>query len=349
MNKITELSEEQFRATITSSMSDVKGMGAPAVDIWPYVQNLSDEGVIPIYVFEDRLIEHLYKNANSSYEHVLLPTARANAFLCVVVDIQQQQIMGHLMLDLNKEYGYGQSDSDQKQLIQDNIDNYGCHLIQIASDNYLPGFVYSIGLYKKFRHPEIICFGLNSEVAASTINYACDLIKNGEILVPEQLYKGFLEGYSIQFLEVDKDHYRDYVGFAGWFYDRNFDFPLLQLVWPDKARNWPWEPNFNYNWKFRQPLLDRNTDFKFYEERNLAVYTTRQAFEGEPILYVYHNEEGDWQFHTSSYPDLNDLMMVRLEEITQLDPTINGIYHLQRGGKAWRANKEDEWEYEQDK
>jgi hypothetical protein len=233
------------------------------------------------------------------------------------------------------------------KVVNDNIENYGCHLTLIEADNYLPAFVYSIGLFKKFGHPEIICFGLKTDVSASIINHARDLIKNGKILIPDKLYRGFLEEFPIQFIQVDKTYYHNYVGYAGWFYNQTFDFPLLQLVWTDKQNNFPWDKDFNPDWKFKQPLLDRNIDFKFYEERNLGVYATRQAFNGDPILYVYHNDDGDWQFHTSLEPDLADSMLVCLDEITKLDPSINEIYYLQFGWRAWRDSKDGEWKCEE--
>lgn len=232
-------------------------------------------------------------------------------------------------------------------VINDNIEQYGCHLTLIEGDNYLPAFVYSIGLFKRFKHPEIICFGLKNEVAAAIINHACDLVKSGEILQPNKLYNGFLGGCNIQFLEVSKEHYPDYIGYAGWFYN-SFDFPLFQLVWPDKKDNFPWDKGFNLDWKYKQPLLDRNTDFKFYEERNLGVFTTKQAFNGDSILYVYHNNDGNWQFHKSVKPDLGDSMLVSLEDITKLDPSINKLFNLQFGWRAWRGSSADEWNYEED-
>jgi len=241
-----------------------------------------------------------------------------------------------------------QHDKEAKEAILENIEKFGCHLCLLNADNYLPGFVYSIGLYKTYQHPEIICFGLKTDVMASIINHACALIKTGEKLLPHKLYPGFLEGYEIQFIEVDKEFYTNYLGYAGWFYDMSFDFPALQLVWPDKQSKFPWESDFNPDWRFKQPLLDRSTDFKFYEERNLCVFTTKQAFAGDPILYVYHNEDGDWQFHTSTEPQLADSMVVCLEEITKLDQTINQIYHLQYGWSAWRASRDDEWQYGED-
>jgi hypothetical protein len=44
---------------------------------------------------------------------------------------------------------------------------------------------------------------------------------------------------------------------------------------------------------------------------------------------------------------LNDSIFVCLEDITILDPTVNEIYHLQFGWRAWRENKYDEWKYEE--
>jgi len=246
------------------------------------------------------------------------------------------------------EHNHAQHDEEAKQAIVDNIEKFGCHLVLIEQDNYMPSFVYSIGLFKKFNHPEIICFGLKTDVMAAILNYVCDLIKQGEEITTGKLYQNFLQGYDIQFLKVDKEYYQDYLGYGGWFYDMTFDFPALQLVWPDKKHVFPWENDFNPDWKFKQPLLDRNVDFKFYEERNLGVYATRLVFEGEPILYVYHNNDGDWQFHTSAEPNLSDAKLVCLEEIVKVDPTINDIYHLQYGWSAWRNSKEDKWEYAED-
>lgn len=233
--------------------------------------------------------------------------------------------------------------SESKALIQANIDQYGCHLIMIGSDNYLPGFVYSIGLYQKFTHPEIICFGLKTSVMATLINHAKDLLQAGGIILPGKYYNDFLEGYSIQFIEVNKEFYPDYFGYAGWFYGSNAGFPALQIVWPDKQNKFPWEEKFNPDLEFKQLLLDRDIDFKFYEKKSLGVYTTQQALEGDPVLFVYHNEDGDWQFHTSLSPDLDNAKLVFLEQLVKRDPTLNEIYHLQYGWSASRLSINAEW------
>ncbi len=139
---------------------------------------------------------------------------------------------------------HDQHDKEAKQAIIDNIEKYGCHLSLIEADNYLPAFVYSIGLFKSYKHPEIICFGLKTDVMGSIINNVKDSIKEGEIFEPYKLYTRFLQDYDIQFIPVDKKFYPNYLGYAGWFYG-DFDFPVLQLIWPDKEHKFPWDEGFN--------------------------------------------------------------------------------------------------------
>ena len=234
-------------------------------------------------------------------------------------------------------------DRTTKERIINDIKAYDCHLGLLESDGYLPAFVYSIGLFEKFKHPEIIVFGLRHEVMGAMVNHARDEIREGVIFQAGATYSGFLEGYEVHFLAVDGKNYGDYLGYAGWYYGYSWDFPVLQMVWPDKENRWPWEGPFNEDWKYKQPLLDRNADFKFYEPKNLGVYTTHHALEGKPILHVYHNDNGDWQFHTESDPQVEDAKLVCLEELVKRDLTLNGIYHLNYGESAYRSKIGGEW------
>ena len=78
------------------------------------------------------------------------------------------------------------------------------------------------------------------------------------------------------------------------------------------------------------------------------MFTTKQVLAGEPILYVYHNRDGDWQFHSSDDPDIDDAQLVALESITKIDPTVNDIYHLEYGWWAYRKDKSADWEWGED-
>lgn len=235
-----------------------------------------------------------------------------------------------------------ENDKIAKEKIVSDIKNYGCHLICIESDGYLPSFVYSIGLFEKFNHPEIIVFGLDIDLMGLLINNIKDEIKKGHVFKTGELYADHIDGFKIQFLEVAQVNYNDYFGYAGWYYD-SFNFPVLEFIWPDKENKWPWEENFNDNWKHKQPLLDRNQDFKYHEEKNLGVFTTNQFLNGKPILHVYHDENGDWQFHTEHEPNLSESKLMCLEEVINIDPTLNEVYFLNYGESASRDNIGGDW------
>ena len=84
----------------------VTATAQPVVDIWPYVNSLMQNRVVSPYVFQNELVECVYRNGNATYDHVLLPTDSENRFVVVVVSINQATIYGHYLLDLDQEYGY---------------------------------------------------------------------------------------------------------------------------------------------------------------------------------------------------------------------------------------------------
>lgn len=63
-------------------------------------------------------------------------------------------------------------EKETERKIRENIQKFGCHVVLIEPDNYLSGFAYSIGLYKNYEHPEIICFGLSTKLLGSLIKYS---------------------------------------------------------------------------------------------------------------------------------------------------------------------------------
>jgi len=40
------------------------------------------------------------------------------------------------------------------------IETYGWHVIEVPEDDEGPGFAFTIGLFRRFEHPELIVFGL---------------------------------------------------------------------------------------------------------------------------------------------------------------------------------------------
>src|SRR5690606_16004556 len=120
-----------------------------------------------------------------------------------------------------------------------------------------------------------------------------------------------LEDLDVQFIEVNENNISDYFGYAIEYYGSKH-FPAIQLIWPDHHNKFPWGKEFEVDLLYRQPLLDRNTDLKFFEDKNLGVFTTKQFIEGNlPIVRVTHDEEGDWQFLTKD-AELTEAKIVHL-------------------------------------
>ena len=233
-------------------------------------------------------------------------------------------------------------DDAAEKVIARDVEKHGFSVNFIAGDGYSPGFGYTIGLFKNYGYPELICFGLNQDLMHSmfwTGKELFDKQNQPDFAVGQS---DFLEGYDVRLVRVDRGRYADYLGYAHWFY-KGWDFPVLQIVWPDKQALFPWEEGFNPDWKFKQPLLDRDADFKFREERNVAVFTTQPILEGLPILRVVHDADGDWQFLCDTTTETTDMRIVCLEEITKQDPTVNELFELKYGWTAWRETAEDEW------
>jgi len=99
---VRRLQEDEFKACFAEPMQDVTATAEPTVDIWPYVEALElDEVGLP-YLND---VHHVYRDALSRFDQVLIGTGRFNAILVIVVDLTKRAVHGHFLLDLNKEYG----------------------------------------------------------------------------------------------------------------------------------------------------------------------------------------------------------------------------------------------------
>ena len=223
-----------------------------------------------------------------------------------------------------------------------NIEKFGLQVIMVNATDYSPSFAYSIGLYHTYKHPEIICFGLPNDLGHGIINDVAGLIKNGEKIKPSKNYDNIFKSSRAEFLEVNERNIDDYFGAALNFYQTT-KFPALQLIWTDRNDKFPWEENFEEKFLHDQPLLDRNTDFKFREAKNLGIFTTRQWLElDKPILRVVHDIDGDWQFLTGDQMP-EDIRLVALEQMIIKDKTLNEVFNLDYGYSAKRKFIGDEW------
>jgi len=118
-----------------------------------------------------------------------------------------------------------------------------------------PEWAFSIGLFHSFGHPEIIVMGLPLERCMDVVNVVGEQVQRGHRYDSQHLYADILDDpYKCAFREVNPRHYREYVGYALWFYEDD-PFPLMQCFWPDKDNRLPLEDGCNEYVKTVQPLL----------------------------------------------------------------------------------------------
>jgi len=81
---------------------------------------------------------------------------------------------------------------------------------------------------------------------------------------------------------------------------------------------------------------------------NLAVITTKFVLENKsPIVSVFKDKEGDWQFFGNENNILEeDAKVVSLEEIIKIDSSVKNILAINNGSHAWRESINDEWKIE---
>jgi hypothetical protein len=140
-------------------------------------------------------------------------------------------------------------DGMEEKVLQ-NIREHGWHVMRIAEDDEGPGFAYSIGL-----DPELIVFGLRSDVMHSMINELGARLRSGERLAPGDVVEGLLVDAKCVLVEVERSQYREYFGYALW-YHKGPSFRALQIVWPSKTTGaLPWEDG-GESLRAHQPVLD---------------------------------------------------------------------------------------------
>ena len=131
---------------------------------------------------------------------------------------------------------------------------HGWYVIKVGSGDSEPASACSLGLYERFRHPELTIFGLYPNTMHRLINDAGEQIRNGHSYEDGQQYGDLLDNYSCAFRLVRREEYSSHLTYTQWFY-MGSDFPALQMVWPDMNSRFPWEVHFEEGYRRDQPAL----------------------------------------------------------------------------------------------
>lgn len=95
---------------------------------------------------------------------------------------------------------------------------------------------------------------------------------------------------------------------------------------------------------------DNDESWIWDQTRDTGTLTTRQVMEqGLPILVVTHfHDDHSWAFTCGVAEDENDVMIVAMEDVIALDPSLSEIADLEPGWSAFRDSPDDPWEFEED-
>jgi hypothetical protein len=99
-----QLTEGEFKATMTPKMHNVTKTATDVLDIWPYV-NAVPASDLEGHSIDDDFVDVVFRSDDNRFDHVLVMTKTKNVYLAVVVDLARGSIYGHRLLDLNREYG----------------------------------------------------------------------------------------------------------------------------------------------------------------------------------------------------------------------------------------------------
>jgi hypothetical protein len=144
--------------------------------------------------------------------------------------------------------------ADQKTL--SNIETHGWNVTKVfrAEGEVGPEWAFSTGLFHSYQHPEIMIFGLDLDIMHKIVNDIGSEVKSGTKFEPGKEYREIFARCGCRFRPVEQRYYRQYLGWAIWFYEGD-PFPVLQCFWPDKEGKYPWEPACSEFAISAQPLL----------------------------------------------------------------------------------------------
>ena len=112
------LTKEEFKSLLSGSVKNITGKEPEVspdgvLDITPYVAEIAKEDLDGYRVPDGLPVEVIYRTSPEVFDLVHVMTDRKNVYLVVVVDVQADSVLGHHLLDLNKEYGWSSPRPDK--------------------------------------------------------------------------------------------------------------------------------------------------------------------------------------------------------------------------------------------
>jgi hypothetical protein len=137
------------------------------------------------------------------------------------------------------------------------INEFGVSILHVmeGDDPHTSEWSYTIGLWHKYRHPEVIVVGLESglsQILLNNLNFS--IREEGRTFLDGAAPTDVLDGYVCYFKTVDPEQYGDWFAGDSWFYG-GVEFPAVQLLWPNTSGVYPWDNAADNYLRWVQPVL----------------------------------------------------------------------------------------------
>ena len=84
--------------------------------------------------------------------------------------------------------------------------------------------------------------------------------------------------------------------------------------------------------------------FPFKEPADCAIFTCCHIVnDKKPVLYINHDDDGDWQFLCGKIHEADEGRIISLNEIFEMDPSVGETSALKCGQTAVRDYKNGKW------
>jgi hypothetical protein len=100
------LTEAEFLANTSDKMTRLAPDTSPPLNFWDYFES------IPALDFDGhdcsaREVTYVWQESSDRYQYVHVNSEDPNVFMVLVLDALEKTVLGHRLLDLNREYGLG--------------------------------------------------------------------------------------------------------------------------------------------------------------------------------------------------------------------------------------------------
>ena len=140
--------------------------------------------------------------------------------------------------------------------IHADVRRFGWHGVRVKGRSGGAGYLFTVGLWQTYRHPEILLFAPEEDPSGmlKPLQKVCQAVSEDTVFSAEQAHPRLFDDFPGVFGEVDPTWYGEYFGAARAFYGDE-SFPALQLFWPDRQGLFPWEDSCAAPVRAWQPLL----------------------------------------------------------------------------------------------